>query len=90
MRYHGGIAALAAGRPAVLVGYSPKVAALAEDAAPAAILIGNHPGAFGELPRLSRVALEHRHQVGRVTDRLRERETANDQAVDRLLEPTAR
>jgi polysaccharide pyruvyl transferase CsaB len=90
MRYHGGIAALAAGRPAVLVGYSPKVAALAEDSAPAALLIGNHPGAFGELPRLSRVALEHRHQVSRVTDRLRERESANDQAVDRLLEPAAR
>jgi polysaccharide pyruvyl transferase CsaB len=90
MRYHGGIAALVAGRPAVLVGYSPKVAALAEDAAPAALLIGNHPGAFGELPRFSRVALEHRHQVSRVTDRLRERESANDQAVDRLLEPAAR
>jgi polysaccharide pyruvyl transferase CsaB len=90
MRYHGAIAALTAGRPAVLIGYSPKVAALAEDAAPAALLIGNHAGAFGELPRLSLVALEHRHQVGRVTDRLRDRETANDQAIDRLLEPATR
>ncbi len=43
MRYHGGVAALAAGRPSVLIGYSPKVAALAADAAPAALLVGQPP-----------------------------------------------
>ena len=89
MRYHGGVAALAAGRPSVLIGYSPKVAALAADAAPAALLVGNHPSAFGDLPRLARVALDHTQEVGRVAERLRERETVNDQAIDRLLEPTA-
>ena len=86
MRYHGGVAALAAGRPAVLIGYSPKVAALAEDAAPAALLVANHPNAFGDLPRLARVALSHQQAVERVTERLRERETANDRALDRLLD----
>ena len=89
MRYHGGVAALAAGRPSVLIGYSPKVAALAADAAPAALLVGNHPSAFGDLPRLARVALDHTQEVGRVAERLRERETVNDQAIDRLLEQTA-
>ena len=44
-----GVAALAAGRPSVLIGYSPKVAALAAEAAPATSLLPNDPAAFGLL-----------------------------------------
>ena len=43
------VAALAAGRPSVLIGYSPKVAALAAEAAPATSLLPNDPAAFGLL-----------------------------------------
>lgn len=38
MRFHGTVCAVLAGRPAVLVGYSPKVDALAADLGPAGVL----------------------------------------------------
>ena len=48
MRYHGRSPPWP-GRPSVLIGYSPKVAALAAEAAPATSLLPNDPAAFGLL-----------------------------------------
>ncbi len=90
MRYHGGVAALAAARPSVLIGYSPKVAALAAEAAPATSLLPNDPAAFGLLAGAVEAAGGRADRVAPVLERLREREKANDWALERLLEDAAR
>ncbi len=49
MRYHAGIAAVLAGRPSVLVGYSPKVDALAKELGDGATHLPFGPDAFARL-----------------------------------------
>ncbi len=49
MRYHAGIAAVLAGRPSVLVGYSPKVDTLAEELGDGATHLPFGPEAFARL-----------------------------------------
>ena len=84
MRYHGALCAVLAGRPAVLVGYSPKVDALASELGPAGRLLPWRPeGLSGAVEAVAAVA-------GKGTDearqRLRAREQGNRVIVEQLLE----
>ncbi len=81
MRYHGGIAAALAGRPAVLVGYSPKVDSLAADLGDAARLLPwRAEGPAGLADAVAGV-------LGRVpaTEALLARGRGNDEVIDALL-----
>ena len=90
MRYHAGIAAVLGGRPAVLVGYSPKVPALAGEV-PGGLVgtsweceaLSGLPGAVDQVIGRGEVVVEGR-------GRLRARETVNDEVIDRLLDATLR
>jgi polysaccharide pyruvyl transferase CsaB len=50
MRYHAGVAALLAGRPAVLVGYAPKVRALAGQVGEPMALVADDPTGHAAIP----------------------------------------
>jgi hypothetical protein len=86
MRYHAGIAALLGGRPAVLVGYSPKVSALTGD------VPGGMAGVTWDAQSLASLPETLDHVIGRGEavvegrERLREREGRNDDVLDLLLE----
>jgi polysaccharide pyruvyl transferase CsaB len=83
-RYHGGICAVLVGRPVVLVGYSPKVDALAGELGPAARLLPWSPrGLAGAVDAVQAVAGASSVE-GR--NRLRERESGNRRALEHLLE----
>ena len=85
MRYHGGIAAALGGRPSVLVGYSPKVDALARDLE-VPLLRWSADGPSGLASAVhSALGTDVRPAVAR----LRERERGNDEVLDRLLSRSA-
>jgi polysaccharide pyruvyl transferase CsaB len=90
MRYHGGMAAVLAGRPAILVGYSPKVDALALDLGPGAASLRWRPDGLGDLSRAAAGVLDRGDDVLAARDRLRDRERANGTLLDRLLEQSER
>jgi polysaccharide pyruvyl transferase CsaB len=52
MRYHGGITSIVAERPVVLIGYAPKVSALATALGDDCCYLPHQPRAFEELPDL--------------------------------------
>jgi polysaccharide pyruvyl transferase CsaB len=52
MRYHGGITSIVAERPVVLIGYAPKVSALATALGDDCRYLPHQPSAFEELPAL--------------------------------------
>jgi polysaccharide pyruvyl transferase CsaB len=86
MRYHAGVAAALAGRPAVLVGYTTKVGSLAADLGAGAAGLDF---AAGDIDRLSAAVAAVEGQGGAMVEachRLRERELVNDEVLDRLLE----
>jgi polysaccharide pyruvyl transferase CsaB len=58
MRYHGGITSIVAERPVVLIGYAPKVAALATALEDDCRYLPHHPRALEELPDLVLAMLE--------------------------------
>lgn len=83
MRYHGAIAALLYGRPAVLLDYSPKMASLAAEGggwAPLASPLLSEPDS---LAAAAERALAGRERAAEVRDMLRERLAENDRALDR-------
>jgi polysaccharide pyruvyl transferase CsaB len=86
MRYHGGMAAVLAGRPAVLVGYSSKVDALAAELGPGAAGLRWSPTGLGDLVTPARAVLDHGDEVVVARGRLAERERGNGRVLDALLE----
>lgn len=84
MRYHGALCAVLAGRPAVLVGYSPKVEALAGELGPAGRLLPWRAGGLGgAVEAVGRVLP---HGTAEARERLRLRERGNRDVLLRLLE----
>lgn len=90
LRYHGAIVATLAHRPSVVVGYSDKVLSLANELGPAARGVPWSPagvdGIGAEVERL----LDDAPDVAEPLARLRDRERANDLALERLVEPSRR
>lgn len=86
MRYHAGIAALLGGRPAVLVGYSPKVAAFAREVPGGMAGTSWDPASLVALPAALDGVRENHEAVIEGRDRLRDRERRNDEVIDRLLD----
>ncbi len=86
MRYHGGMAAVLGGRPALLVGYSSKVDALAADLGPGAAGLRWTPTGLGDLITPARAVLGHDDAVAEARARLAERERGNGRVLDALLE----
>ena len=86
MRYHGGMAAVLAGRPAVLVGYSPKVDALALELGDGATARRWSPDGLGELTSAATTVLDRGDDVLAARAALVERERANGRLLDQLLE----
>jgi polysaccharide pyruvyl transferase CsaB len=85
MRYHAGICAVLAGRPAVLIGYDPKLDGLARALGPAARLLPWDRTALRELGPAATAVLPHADRIPGVLDRLRTREAVNDVILDDLL-----
>jgi polysaccharide pyruvyl transferase CsaB len=86
MRYHGGMAAVLAGRPAVLVGYSPKVDALALELGRGAAARRWSPDGLGDLAVAATQVLDRGDEVVAARAALVEREQANGRLLDQLLE----
>lgn len=86
MRYHGGMAAMLAGRPAVLVGYSPKVDALALELGPGAAARRWSPDGLGDLAAAATGVLGRGDDVVAARAALVERERGNGRLLDQLLE----
>lgn len=86
MRYHAGIAALLGGRPAVLVGYSPKVGSLASEVAGGMVDLSWESRSLPELPTALDHVLDKGEAVVEGCERLRMRERANDEVIDRLVD----
>lgn len=85
MRYHAGIGAVLAARPCVLIGYAPKVDALAGELGRGGTLLGWDPRDLGGLARAVDAVSGHAEAVANARDRLRERERGNDAVLDQLL-----
>jgi polysaccharide pyruvyl transferase CsaB len=87
MRYHGAVAALLHGRPAILVDYSPKMGDLSDDLAGAmpALPVGV-PHAEGAVRAMHR-AVSRAGELPDHLERLVAREAANSVALGRLLAP---
>ena len=85
MRYHGAIAALRHGRPAILVDYSPKMADLSADLAEAmpALPVGL-PDAGQAVAAMNRAVARAGELPGHL-ERLTAREAANAAALERLV-----
>jgi polysaccharide pyruvyl transferase CsaB len=90
MRYHGGMAAVLAGRPAVLVGYSAKVDSLADDLGPGAASHRWSPAGLGDLIRPARQVLDRGDDVVEARARLVERERGNGRILDEAIERAQR
>lgn len=86
MRYHGGMAAVLADRPAVLVGYSPKVDALALELGPGAAARRWAPDGLGNLTEAATQVLDRGDDVVAARAALVEREQGNGRLLDQLLE----
>jgi polysaccharide pyruvyl transferase CsaB len=86
MRYHGGMAAVLAGRPAVLVGYSPKVDALAAELGRGAAALRWSPHGLDGLAAAAGHVMDRGDDVVAARARLVERERGNGAVLDRLLE----
>ena len=89
MRYHAGIAALLGGRPAVLLGYSPKVSSLAAEVPHGMAGLRWGPGASPDVADALLSVMGAAEAVLEARDRLRERERADDDVLDRLLDAAA-
>lgn len=86
MRYHAGIAALLGGRPAVLLGYSPKVSSLAAEVPGGTVGLTWGPAAPAALADALASVLGATEPVLEARARLRARERGNDDVIDLLLE----
>ncbi|MEX2294614.1 MAG: polysaccharide pyruvyl transferase family protein [Acidimicrobiales bacterium] len=86
MRYHGGMAAVLAGRPTVLIGYSPKVDALALELGPGASARRWSADGLGDLSEAAAAVLDRGDDVLAARDLLVARERANGILLDQVLE----
>ncbi len=84
-RYHARIAAVLGARPAVLVGYSPKVDALAAELGPAGIGVPWSPPGLAAVPSSVASVLCHGDAMAETRARLREREHGNAEVLQQLL-----
>jgi polysaccharide pyruvyl transferase CsaB len=84
MRYHGGLCAVLAGRPAVLIGYSPKVDALAGELGDGGRLLPWQPGGPSGLPEAVQAVLGHDDAVAAARAALRARGRRHEQVLERL------
>lgn len=85
MRYHAGIAALLAGRPAVLIGYDPKVAGLATAMGPGATLLGWDGADLARVGTATTELAQRGVDLGPALAELRTRERENDAVIDDVL-----
>lgn len=90
MRYHGGIAAILAGRPMVLVGYSPKVTSLAHDVGPGSVGLPYAPTGMAGLVEAADAVVGRDDDVAEACARLRVREQANGRLLDQLADALGR
>lgn len=86
MRYHGGMAAVLAGRPSLLVGYSSKVESLAADIGPGASAQRFDATGLGDLTAAATAIIDRSEDVVDARERLRERERGNGVVLDHLVE----
>lgn len=78
MRYHGGVTAVVAERPVVLIGYAPKVSALADALGDDCRYIAHDTKALAALPRLVDELLASRsHSLSMTRQRLHQIEKGN-------------
>ncbi len=84
MRYHAVVSAVMAGRPAVVIAYSPKVRSMGTLMGPGALLLENDPSGLSTIPD-GAALLDAEHDLITVRDNLRHAETGNDQAIDNFL-----
>jgi polysaccharide pyruvyl transferase CsaB len=85
MRYHAAIAAMLACRPAVLIGYDPKLDGLATALGPAASLIPWDPAALTGVGQAVAAVVPYADRVPAALTELRTREAVNDAVIDDLL-----
>lgn len=82
MRYHGAIAALLYGRPAVLLDYSPKMGSLAAEGGRWAPLVSPLESEPDRMVRAAEAALAVASRSAEARDLLRSRLVENDRALD--------
>ena len=90
MRYHAGVAALLGGRPAALIGYSPKVSSLAAEVPHGMVGITWSRTAPRQLADGLLGVLGATDPVVEARERLRRRERGNDDVLDLLLDAATR
>ena len=84
MRYHGAIAALLHGRPAVLLDYSPKMASLAAEGGRWAPLLNPLEPEPDRMVRAAEAAIAVTSRATEVRGMLRDRLAENDRALDSI------
>lgn len=89
MRYHAAIAAVLSGRPAVLIGYAPKLSGLADRLGPAGRLLPWDPDALAALGAAAEEVIDHYEYLPQVLAGLRALDRGNDAVLDRLFETSA-
>lgn len=77
MRYHGGVTSIVAERPVVLIGYAPKVTALANELGNGCKYIAHEPAAIAGLPELVDALLASAPRLEPARKRLQELERGN-------------
>lgn len=90
MRYHGGIAAVMARRPTVLIDYSSKVASLAEELGKGGRVHAFDPAAPdgpATIPSSVEAVIGHADAVDTARERLIEHQSGNLTVIDRVLNP---
>ncbi len=85
MRYHAGIGALLGARPAVMLGYSPKVDSLVGEVGRGFVGLGATAGDLTRMADAAEAALAGADAVADARARLQERERHNDDVIDRAL-----
>ncbi len=84
MRYHAVVAAIMAARPAVLIGYAPKVQQAAHLFGTAGVLIANNPVAYRDIAD-GATLLGRDSDVAAAREERCNAELGNDKALDRFL-----
>ncbi len=85
MRYHAAIASILGGRPVALLGYSPKVASLAEALGAGGRLLDWSPAGLARLPSAATAVAGNEAAVETAYERLAADASGNERVLDRLL-----
>jgi polysaccharide pyruvyl transferase CsaB len=85
MRYHGGVTSIVAERPVVLIGYAPKVTALANELGDNCKYIAHDPDAIATLPSLVDSLLGRPAQLGSARQRLQHLEQGNAELLESFV-----